>query len=342
MNIINGLREWTSSNYAYDRVLYAEALSQKGLGSGNGDFAAIISKRSFRVELGLPWIGLLDAISQIAKGALELILWPVVAIGLVCYVIIKLPSRQDTRKFLISSTLMFFYSPVSVLNRIRLIGMNLFGWAGLIPLDEMARQRQRAFASFPVHQSFLTYLQNIYPEKEVHLSDQIKRICTYAERFYEQWENSKKAEDFNEAKEIVKQAQECIQKSLNGLIPKADNLEYMKSYRIIAMTQYKIMFNHKEVVKTIDQALSFSQKLEDIQQLNELCNLAELLYPVDPNQARRLSQVAEQKSNFYSINTNKESPVKKRIETFIAKWKTAGDLTKDSSEISNTRLCASW
>lgn len=135
MNINNEFKAWVGSDYPCDQVIVSDLRNKR---EGH--------------ELNARFIGLLDVISQVAKAALELLFWPVLAVGLMGYGIISFSAylikgnldKCGETMVMIPLTVLL-YVPCSVLNRVRLIAVDLLG---LVAPRAAAIQRQEAFKSF--------------------------------------------------------------------------------------------------------------------------------------------------------------------------------------------------
>lgn len=165
MNIINdGIKAWACSDYECDRNLHTciqgkESVrveqSYKLLSEIKPEYAIsdeiyIEAKKASRL------ISLLDATSQVSKGALELALWPVFT----ALVIKRMNSTNSSDNLF--PLFAVCYPPASVINRIRLIGIDLFG---PFSPETAAVQRQNAFKSFNSGKSCLMYLNNLISQK---------------------------------------------------------------------------------------------------------------------------------------------------------------------------------
>lgn len=166
MIITNGFKAWAQSDYACDRDLRSHTQAQECIYDSKAYHTYVISsERLALAKKSARWVGLVDSLSQVVKGTLELMLWPIVGIGLMSYSIIFIPMRLYKgqleglgQEIIISWMLALLYSPASTLNRVHLIAINLFG---LVCPETAALQRQNSFQSFADGQSLLLFMKNV-------------------------------------------------------------------------------------------------------------------------------------------------------------------------------------
>lgn len=154
-------KEWACSNYACDRSIFTYH-SEKGF---NIEKQVSEEKKSEAEKTSIK-IGLLDIPSQLAKATIELVIWPVSIVGFIVYDIISIPVQLYKGRFKADEAIMMpliglIYAPTSAMNRIRLIGIDLFGSLSVMSRETAALNRAEAFNSFFCHgQSLLRYIRN--------------------------------------------------------------------------------------------------------------------------------------------------------------------------------------